>query len=249
MAGINAGNYVLDKEPFTLGRDQAYIGVMIDDLTSLGVTEPYRMFTSRAEYRLHLREDNADARLTPAARALGLISEDHWKRFCEHQEFVEREKARLHSTHFRPTEETFKRLAPLNTAPIIDMTSLAELLRRPEISYERLVELEPAEYKLPTRLAARVETEIKLDGYLKRQERDIERFKRMENTRIPDYFNFTEVKGLSREVCERLSHNRPETLGQASRISGVTPAAISLLAIYLKKGEFQSERSVAVNER
>jgi tRNA uridine 5-carboxymethylaminomethyl modification enzyme len=237
LAGINAAMHALEREPFIIGREQGYIGVMIDDLTTIGVMEPYRMFTSRAEYRLHLREDNADSRLTPLARALGLVSEPDWKAFCEKEERLEKEKIRLNKTVVKPTAETNDWLLELNSAELYDAISLDALLRRPEITYKLISEKYPTIDSLSLLESERVETEIKFEGYLRRQLQDIERTRKMEDAKIPLEFCYENLKGLSIEVKHRLNQVKPQTLGQASRISGVTPAAVSLLAIYLKRGQ------------
>ncbi|MFN8390457.1 MAG: tRNA uridine-5-carboxymethylaminomethyl(34) synthesis enzyme MnmG [Bdellovibrionota bacterium] len=237
IAGINAALEVLGKEPLVLSRDQAYIGVMVDDLTTLGVMEPYRMFTSRAEYRLKLREDNADARLTPIARELGLVSEPDWREYNERQERIAAERLRLERTTVKPTAEANEWLRSLESAELFDALPLATLLRRPEIRYEHLAAQWPPEVSLADSELTTLETEIKFAGYFKRQEQDIERVRRMEEIEIPNDFSFRRISGLSVEVCERLSQLRPRTLGQASRISGVTPAAVSLLSIYLRRAD------------
>ena len=246
MAGINAALAVAGKEPFILRRDEAYIGVMIDDLTTLGVNEPYRMFTSRAEYRLNLREDNADLRLTPRARELGLATESEWREFSSRQERLRSERERFESTPLKPNRETNDWLAELGTAELVDVASLAVLLRRPEIHYQAIVERFPAPELLSDTEAERLETEIKFAGYLRRQEMDIERVKKMEGVKIPGNFDFTSVSGLSVEVREKLRTISPETLGQASRISGVTPAAVSLLAVYLRRDAETRRRESAL---
>lgn len=236
MAGINAALAVSQRQPFILTRDQAYIGVMIDDLTTLGVLEPYRMFTSRAEYRLHLREDNADARLTPLARNLGgLVSDEQWQFFTERQGRIAAERKRLEKTFLKPTEEQNSWLRAHGSAEIDDGISLAVLLRRPEMSHKLLLESFPTGEELSSHEAQRVEVEIKFDGYLRRQEQEIIKLKKMEDTKIPSDFSFLDIEGLSIEVKQRLSESAPGTLGQASRIPGVTPAALSLLAIHLKR--------------
>ncbi len=235
MAGINAARFVKGEAPITIRRDQGYIGVMIDDLTTLGVIEPYRMFTSRAEYRLHIREDNADSRLTPMARELGLVSDIEWDIFVSRQDKIAKEITRLDKKILKPTVETNSWLKEIETAEIYDGTPLSTLLRRPEISYEKLVSYYPAEEELSVQDSIRVETEVKFAGYLKRQERDIERLKKMEDVTIPNSFSYKSLKGLSVEVTQRLEDVRPGTLGQASRISGVTPAAVSLVAVHLKR--------------
>ena len=236
IAGINAAQAIMDKPPIVIRRDQGYIGVMIDDLTTLGVIEPYRMFTSRAEYRLHIREDNADARLTPIARELGLVPDSDWKIFEERQERIAKEKSRLERSFAKPTAETNSWLKTINSAEILDGIAYSSLLKRPEMTYEKLLaHFGDSEVELNLAESERLETEIKFDGYLKRQEQDIERIKRMEHVKIPVAFDYQGVNGLSVEVRERLSNVKPSTLGQASRISGVTPAAVSLVAIYLKR--------------
>ncbi len=236
MAGINAALHVSERAPFVLSRDQAYIGVMIDDLTTLGVLEPYRMFTSRAEYRLHLREDNADARLTPLARELGgLVSDEQWEVFEQRQKRISTERRRLEKTFIKPTEEQNAWLRKHGSAEIDDGISLAVLLRRPEMNRKLLVESFPPEEELNAHEAERVEVEIKFAGYLRRQEQEILKLKKMEDTKIPSDFSFLAIEGLSVEVKQRLSESAPSTLGQASRIPGVTPAALSLLSIHLKR--------------
>lgn len=247
MAGVNAALYVKGEAPFVLGRDQAYIGVMIDDLTTLGVNEPYRMFTSRAEYRLNLREDNADIRLMPEARRLGLLKEEEWRTFCEREERLTGERERFEKTVLKPNRATNDWLLSLGTAEIVDVSSLAVLLRRPEMTYQTLIKDYPGELSLSALEAERLETEIKFEGYLKRQEMDIERVRKMESVRIPQNFDFTGVSGLSVEVKEKLRSVSPETLGQASRISGITPAAVSLIAVYLKR-HAQARSSAAFAE-
>jgi len=237
IAGINAALFVKEREPFILGRDEAYIGVMIDDLTTLGVMEPYRMFTSRAEYRLHLREDNADRRLTPFARDFGLVNDAEWARYQERMERIDKEKKRLETTFIKPTVENNEWLKESGTRELQDSISLATLIKRPEITYQRLVQLSPAPQELNANEGERVETELKFVGYLKRQDEDIKRLQKMESIRIPRAFSFESVSGLSVEVQQRLAEVRPDTLGQAARISGVTPAAVSLLGIYLRRQE------------
>ena len=238
MAGINAALFARGREPFTIGRDAGYIGVMIDDLTTLGVVEPYRMFTSRAEHRLHLREDNADARLTPRARELGLVDDAAWAEFEARQGRIENERTRFVSTRIKPIESENAWLASVGSAEIKDSVSLAVLLRRPELTYATLAERFPRDTAfeaLSDSEIHRLETELKFDGYLKRQDEDIERLRKMEDTFIPTRFQFEQIPGLSVEVCERLRKVQPETLGQASRVSGVTPAAIALIAVHLKR--------------
>ena len=233
IAGINAALYSRQAEPFTIGRDEGYIGVLLDDLTTLGVIEPYRMFTSRAEYRLHLREDNADSRLTPRAREVGLVPDEEWREFDRRQERISSEKKRLEKTFAKPSDNDW--IAELGSAQLEDGIALGVLLRRPEINYQAIAARFPAPSPLLESEARRVEIELKFAGYLKRQEEDIARLKAMENVDIPGDFAYQKIQGLSIEVVQRLSEVQPNTLGQASRVSGVTPAALSLLAIHLKR--------------
>ncbi len=236
MAGINAALQVQGREPFILHRNQAYIGVLIDDLVTKGVGgEPYRMFTSRAEYRLVLREDNADTRLTPLGRALGVVSEEECERTRTKAEQVATEMARLERTVLYPTAETNQRLRSLGTAEIVNPTSLAQLLRRPELSYLAVSLLAPPPTDVPPDVAAQVEVEVKYSGYVRRQEDQIERLRRMEETPIPPDLDFDSIPGLSREVREKLTRVRPRSLGQAARVPGLTPAALALLSVHLKR--------------
>ena len=236
VAGINAALRVEQREPWSPRRDQAYIGVLIDDLTTRGVTEPYRMFTSRAEYRLLLREDNADLRLTGAGRELGLVDDERWRSFEEKSEAISAEQQRLASTWIAadalPEDVAEEALGqPLNKD-----ANLLQLLRRPGIGYADLARLpgfEPA--AIAPAVAEQVEVQAKYHGYIERQEQDIARNRRDEDARFPDNVDFLSVTGLSAEVAQKLSAQRPDTLGQASRIPGVTPAAVSLLRVYLKK--------------
>ena len=237
VAGINAACEVSQRPALLIGRDLGYIGVLVDDLTTLGVLEPYRMFTSRAEYRLHLREDNADRRLTPLARELGLVSDVQWSRFERRQDSIESEKTRMNRVKVKPLEDDNQWLCSLGSAKLKDALSLADLLKRPEIRYCDLLQRYPAEQPLQVHAAHSLEVELKFAGYLKRQQEEIDRVQRMESVGIPGSFDFSGVTGLSVEVTQRLSDVRPETLGQASRISGVTPAAISLLAVHLKRAQ------------
>ncbi|MCC6953875.1 MAG: tRNA uridine-5-carboxymethylaminomethyl(34) synthesis enzyme MnmG [Deltaproteobacteria bacterium] len=237
LAGINAAQEALGREAVTFRREESYIGVMVDDLISRGVSEPYRMFTSRAEYRLHLREDNADSRLTPTARRLGLVDdaafaliEARWNRMTQ-------EKLRFENTVAKPFPEVNAWLGSVDSAALSDAVRLSELIRRPELGYEQIVShFGAAAEPLDERDWKVVETELKFAGYLRRQEEDIARVRRMEDVLIPEAIPYSEMNSLSVEVRETLSRHRPRTLGQASRLSGVTPAALSLLSIYLRKG-------------
>ena len=236
LAGINAALRHRQHEPWSPRRDQGYVGVLIDDLTTRGVTEPYRMFTSRAEYRLLLREDNADLRLTGVGRELGLIDERRWRSFQEKREAITAEQQRLASTWIAADTLPVEVAAQVFGQSLHKDVNLLQLLRRPGVCYADLAGLpgfEPAE--IPLQVAEQIEVQAKYHGYIERQEQDIARNKRDENTRFPDNVDFLSVSGLSTEVAQKLSAQRPDTLGQASRIPGVTPAAVSLLRVYLKK--------------
>jgi tRNA uridine 5-carboxymethylaminomethyl modification enzyme len=238
LAGLNAARQVQQKEPWYPRRDEAYLGVLVDDLITCGTTEPYRMFTSRAEYRLLLREDNADLRLTPIGRELGLVDDVRWAAFETKREAIEREQQRLHQTWARPAE--VQNAEALLGKPLSHEYRLSELLRRPDVSYHSLFELMPAlEAVMDPQVTEQVEVQAKYAGYIERQREEIERQRRNEDTRLGAELNYSEVRGLSNEVREKLARVRPATVGQASRIPGVTPAAISLLLIFLKKGSPQ----------
>ena len=236
VAATNAAARVQGKEELVLTRDQAYMGVLIDDLATLGTKEPYRMFTSRAEYRLLLREDNADIRLTEKGRHLGLVDDQRWQRFNEKMENVELERQRLRSTWLQKDHPATIKVNELLKTPLSRENSLEDLVRRPEVRYEDLMSIEGLGPAMADKQAAeQIEIQIKYAGYIDRQLDEIEKKKRHENTLIPIDFDFTQISGLSNEVVAKLTDTRPETIGKASRISGITPAAISLLLVYLKK--------------
>ena len=236
MAGINAALKVQGKEPFILDRAQAYIAVLIDDLVSMDIREPYRMFTSRAEYRLELREDNADLRLTELGRQIGLVEDDAYRRFQTKAAQIQSERTRLHRTLLKPTHE---RLNAADFADILETgelkqpTSLAELLKRPALRYEQVARLVPAPDALPPAVKEQVEIQIKYDGYIQRQQRQVHQFKKLENFRIPEAFDYADVPGLKTEAREKLAKIRPASIGQASRLPGVSPADISILTVML----------------
>jgi len=234
LAGINAARKAQELEAWTPRRDEAYIGVMVDDLITLGTREPYRMFTSRAEYRLLLREDNADLRLTEAGRTLGLIDDERWQKFSTKRENIEREQQRLAATWIQPISPEADRVNQLIEQPLAHEYSLLDLLRRPELSYADIADLKGQPVADP-QVGEQVEIQAKYAGYIDRQTEEIERLRQSENTKLPDNFNFAAVESLSNEIKQKLLAAKPETLGQASRVPGVTPAAISLLLIYLKK--------------
>ncbi len=234
LAGLNAARRAQDKEPWHPRRDEAYIGVMVDDLITLGTSEPYRMFTSRAEYRLILREDNADIRLTEKGRELGLVGEERWRAFCEKQEAIARETQRLKETWIQPGSSEAEKLTERLDNPLSREYNLLDLLKRPELGYADVGSLvTPSE--VDERVAEQVEIEVKYAGYISRQQDDIERLRRQENTALPEDLDYSQIDGLSNEIRQKLGDARPATLGAASRIQGVTPAAVSLLLIYLKK--------------
>ncbi|RFA30643.1 tRNA uridine-5-carboxymethylaminomethyl(34) synthesis enzyme MnmG [Alkalilimnicola ehrlichii] len=235
VAGLNAANRVLEREAWSPRRDEAYIGVLIDDLITCGTQEPYRMFTSRAEYRLLLREDNADLRLTEKARELDLIDDAHWEAFCRKREAIEHEQARLQATLLRPEQVTEEEAERVLGGPLKREQRLSELLRRPEVNYADLMSLTAAgEPVSDPKVAEQVEIQAKYTGYLERQVEEIERARRYEEVRVPADIDYDQVQGLSSEVREKFKQRRPETLGLASRIPGVTPAAVSLLLVHLK---------------
>ena len=236
LAGINAALQVQGKEAWYPTRDLAYTGVLVDDLCTLGTKEPYRVFTSRAEYRLLLREDNADMRLTPIAHDLGLIDDARWARFNEKMENIEKERSRLKQTWAHVQMANLDELNAMLNSPLTREASGEDLIRRPEMSYERLTQIAPFAPAIEDKEAAeQVEISIKYQGYIEHQYQEIERHKRHENTAIPAEFDYDKVESLSNEVRAKLMQHRPVTIGQASRISGITPAAISILLVNLKK--------------
>ncbi|CAG9173958.1 tRNA uridine 5-carboxymethylaminomethyl modification enzyme MnmG [Cupriavidus laharis] len=253
LAGINAGCYVRERDAWTPRRDQAYLGVLVDDLITRGVTEPYRMFTSRAEFRLSLREDNADMRLTEMGRELGVVDDVRWDAFNRKRDAVSRETERLKSTWVNPAMLPAEDAVPLLGKPIEREYSLADLLRRPEVRYDALMALQggrhapeaplDADSLLVDQIREQIEIGIKYHGYITRQAAEVDKLEANESTRLPEGLDYTEVRGLGFEVSQKLNQHRPETLGQASRISGVTPAAISLLLVHLKKKGLGRTRS------
>jgi tRNA uridine 5-carboxymethylaminomethyl modification enzyme len=234
LAGTNAALQVQDRDSWCPRRDEAYSGVLVDDLITMGTTEPYRMFTSRAEYRLLLREDNADMRLTETGRKLGLVDDNRWQQFSEKREAIELERQRLKATWIQPASDTAEKLSAHIEKKLSHEYSLFELLKRPEIDYKIIANLYP-EHKVEQKIAEQVEIDAKYSGYITRQQDEVNRLRRHEKTRIPEGFDYLAVKGLSNEVKQKLSEATPETLARASRIPGVTPAAISLLIVSLKK--------------
>ena len=245
LAGINAALAVKERDPWVPKRSESYLGVLVDDLIARGVQEPYRMFTSRAEYRLSLREDNADARLSERGRSMGLLSDRQWEFFQKKQEHVSRETSRLATFRVGPRHKAAPALAAFLGQALSHECTLAEILRRPEASYRDLMQADPqlaegapaiSDLQLHKQIIDQVEISIKYQGYIERQKTEIERHEHYESLRLPPDLDYSLVKGLSVEVWQKLNMHQPETLGQASRISGLTPAAISLLLVHLKKG-------------
>lgn len=237
VAGINAAQKVLGREPLVLQRSNSYIGTLIDDLVTKGTNEPYRMMTSRSEYRLVLRQDNADQRLTPIGYRIGLISKERYDRFLKKQKMIEEERIRLETTVLPPTKELCDLLESKGTAPIRTGIKISELLRRPQIKYEDLAPFDSKRKKLPPEVTEQVEISIKYEGYIKREMAQIEDVKRLEKKVLPDDIDYSKIIGLRLEAREKLDKVRPANIGQASRISGVNPADISVLLIYLEQNK------------
>jgi len=250
LAGLNAGLAAQGKAPWCPRRDEAYIGVMVDDLISLGTNEPYRMFTSRAEYRLLLREDNADLRLTSIGRDLGLVDDQRWTLFNRKRDAIDAELARLRTVWVQPDSNKAIKINEMIEKPISREYSLADLLARPEVSYGRLLKAVSEEERhgseapeIARQINEQVEIHIKYQGYIDRQEEDIKKLKRQDNTALPADFDYSQMQGLSNELKQKLMKARPETIARAARIPGMTPAAISLLLIYLKKHDAVRKKS------
>jgi tRNA uridine 5-carboxymethylaminomethyl modification enzyme len=242
LAGINAALQAQEKDAWYPRRDEAYLGVLVDDLITMGTIEPYRMFTSRAEYRLILREDNADLRLTETGRRLGLIDDNHWQAFSDKREAIEKERNRLETTRVHLGTEAAERANGFLKQPLHRDQSLAELLRRPEIAYSQIASIGGEQAQDPN-VSGQVEIEIKYEGYISRQEDDIDRLRRNENTVLPIELDYDVIGGLSNEIKQKLKAIRPESVAQASRIQGITPAAVSQILIYLKKHDLLRKKS------
>ncbi|EHL2604038.1 tRNA uridine-5-carboxymethylaminomethyl(34) synthesis enzyme MnmG [Listeria monocytogenes] len=237
MAGINAARKVFEKEPVILGRDQAYIGVLIDDLVTKGTEEPYRLLTSRAEYRLLLRHDNADLRLTEIGHEIGLISDERYERFLAKQSAIEAEKERLQKTRIKPTAEVQAMLKEIGSGELKDGILAADLLRRPEITYDKIAHIVSRETFVTDEIAEQVEIQIKYEGYIQKSNLQVEKMKRMEDKKIPENIDYDAISGLATEALEKLKKIEPLSIAQASRISGVNPADISILLVYIEQGK------------
>ncbi len=248
IAGVNAVRAIEGKEPVILDRSQAYIGVLIDDIITKGTEEPYRMMTSRSEYRLLLRQDNADLRLTPIGYEIGLISDERYSAFLQKKAAVEREKERLTQLTIKPGEHTNKVLEGIGSSPIKSGVTLAELIRRPEVGYANTAELDPERPVLSDAVCEQVEVQIKYDGYIKKQIAQVEQFKKMEKRLIPENIDYSAIGGLRLEAVEKLTDIQPKSMGQASRISGVSPADLSVLLIYLEQNRRQAPAEGDKNE-
>ena len=235
MAGINAALFAKDESPFVLDRSTSYIGVLIDDLVTKGTNEPYRMFTSRVEYRLIIREDNADLRLGEFGYKLGLVSKEDYNRLRDKKMSIEAELERLKKTRMKSKHEINESLKQMGTVPIDESVTLEELLKRPQIDYSKLDLMGLGNAKISQEAKKQVELIVKYEGYFKRELEYIKKFKDLESIKIPESFSYKEIPGLSREIKEKLSKIMPQNLGQASRVSGVTPSAVSVLMVYLKK--------------
>ncbi|EAV9833347.1 tRNA uridine-5-carboxymethylaminomethyl(34) synthesis enzyme MnmG [Listeria monocytogenes] len=237
MAGINAARKVFEKEPVILGRDQAYIGVLIDDLVTKGTEEPYRLLTSRAEYRLLLRHDNADLRLTEIGHEIGLISDERYERFLAKQSAIEAEKERLQKIRIKPTAEVQAMLKEIGSGELKDGILAADLLRRPEITYDKIAQIVSRETFVTDEIAEQVEIQIKYEGYIQKSNLQVEKMKRMEDKKIPENIDYDSISGLATEALEKLKKIEPLSIAQASRISGVNPADISILLVYIEQGK------------
>ncbi len=237
IAGINAARKVQGKEPLILDRASSYIGTLIDDLVTKGCSDPYRMMTSRSEYRLLLRQDNADQRLTPIGYEIGLISEERWQRYLHKQEQISKERARIEKLTFGPSEAMNRMLEERGTAPMETGAHAADLIRRPQITYQDLAPFDLERPELPDEVTEQVEIQIKYEGYIQKQLIQVEQMRRLESRKLPETMDYTQVRGLRLEAIEKLQRVRPHSIGQASRISGVSPADISVLLIYLSQNE------------
>jgi tRNA uridine 5-carboxymethylaminomethyl modification enzyme len=243
MAGANAAARVQGKKGFELKRSEAYLGVLVDDLITRGTNEPYRMFTSRAEYRLMLREDNADLRLTELGREMGLVEDDRWRAFEQYREQLESLNQLLRDQWVRPETPTATALGELLQNPVTREYRFAEILKRPEIEIGHLMPFVESAESFAPNVCAQAEVNVKYAGYLTRQQQEIDKASQHEKTELPAALDYAEVRGLSNEVSQKLMQHRPATIGQAGRISGITPAAISLLLVHLKRHQYQAKKT------
>ena len=237
MAGINAVKTINHEEPLILKRNEAYIGVMIDDLVTKGTKEPYRMLTSRAEYRLLLRHDNADLRLTEIGHEVGLISDERYKKFLLKKEKIEEEKERLNKTTIKPTDKVNEFLKKYGSSPISTGVKLSDLLKRTEITYEKLKEIDEERPEIDYQVGEEVQIQVKYEGYIKLQEEQVKKFKKLERKLLSEDIDYSKIEGLRLEARQKLNKIKPNSIGQASRISGVSPADISVLLIYLEQNK------------
>ncbi len=237
IAGINAGRKLQSKDPIILDRSQAYIGVLIDDIVTKGTNEPYRMMTSRAEYRLLLRQDNADLRLTEIGHEVGLISDERYKKFLLKKEKIEEEKERLNKTTIKPTDKVNKFLKKYGSSPISTGVKLSDLLKRTEITYEKLKEIDEERPEIDYQVGEEVQIQVKYEGYIKLQEEQVKKFKKLERKLLSEDIDYSKIEGLRLEARQKLNKIKPNSIGQASRISGVSPADISVLLIYLEQNK------------
>ena len=235
MAGVNAARQIDGKEPVILDRSQAYIGVLIDDLVTKENLEPYRMMTSRAEYRLLLRQDNADLRLTEIGYEIGLVSEERMQKVREKKALIEAEVARVKEIPIGANAKTQEVLERNGSSPLNNGTTLGELIRRPELDYEKLLDLDVEHKELPQDVIEQINIEIKYEGYIARQQKQVDEFRRVENRKLDENIDYKSISGLRLEAGQKLDKFKPHSIGQASRISGVTPADISVLLVYLSK--------------
>ncbi|MGN1156888.1 MAG: FAD-dependent oxidoreductase, partial [Agathobacter sp.] len=242
VAGINAAMKVLGREPLVLDRSESYIGVLIDDLVTKENKEPYRMMTSRAEYRLLLRQDNADLRLTKKGYEIGLISQERYDWVCEKERLIEQEIARVEEIRVGANPQVQALMEQYNSQPLNTGTGLTELIRRPELNYDALAPIDPERPDLPYEVREQVNINIKYDGYIKRQIKQVNQFKKLENKKLPEKFDYKQVSGLRMEAQQKLNLYQPISIGQASRISGVSPADISVLLVYLEQLHYKMKK-------
>lgn len=246
LAGANAALRALEKDAWVVGRDEGYLGVMVDDLITMGTQEPYRMFTSRAEYRLTLREDNADQRLTEKARSLGLVSDERWRQFNEKMDYISRETAKLSKLWIQPQAEAISRISDRLTSPLAREASALDLLKRPELNFLDIAQVFPELQNIEETISTQIEIETKYSGYIDRQTLEIAKLKKNEKIEIPKSIDYDQIIGLSNEVKQKFKLVQPATLAQASRISGITPAALSLLLVHIKRIDVMNKTSLAV---